>query len=98
MDREVARQRLLAGVSMAGWVVSVVLVAAGAVDESTAARVALAVAWVLLLGALGAAFTAQRRAGAALLSSDDAINVGTGVAAPWLLMVGLAATAVSLLV
>lgn len=98
VDREVARQRLLAGVSMAGWVVSVVLVAAGAAGESTEARVALAVAWVLLLGALGAAFTAQRRAGAALLNSDGAIDVGAGVAAPWLLMVGLAATAVSLLV
>ncbi len=98
VDREIARHRLLAGASMAGWIVSVVLVAAGAAGESTAARVALAVAWMLLLGALGAAFTAERRVSAASLDSDDALDVGAGAAAPWLLMVGLAATAVSLLV
>lgn len=98
VDREIARHRLLAGVSMVGWIVSVVLVAAGAAGGSTAARVAVAVAWMLLLAALGAAFTAERRAGAALLDSDDALDVGAGVAAPWLLMMGLAATAVSLFV
>ncbi len=98
VDREIARHRLLAGVSMAGWIVSVVLVAAGAAGGSTAARVAVAVSWMLLLGALGAAFTAERRVDAALLDSDDALDVGAGVAVPWLLMMGLAATAVSLLV
>ncbi len=98
VDREIARHRLLAGVSMAGWVVSVVLVAAGAAGGSTAARVAVAAAWMLLLGALGAAFTAERRVSAASLDNDDALDVGAGAAAPWLLMVGLAATAVSLLV
>ena len=98
VDREIARHRLLAGASMAGWIVSVVLFAAGATGEATAARVALAVAWMLLLGALGAAFTAQRRAGASLLDGDDSLDAAAGVAPPWLLMAGLAATAVSLLV
>ncbi len=83
---------------MAGWIVSVVLVAAGAAGGSTAALVAVAMSWMLLLAALGAAFTAERRAGAALLDSDYSLDVAAGVAAPWLLMAGLAATAVSLLV
>ena len=98
VDREIARHRLLAGVSIAGWIVSVVLVATGAAGGSTAARVVVAVSWMLLLAALGAAFTAERRVSASLLDSDDALDVGVGTAAPWLLMVGLAATAASLLV
>ena len=98
VDREIARQRVLAGASIAGWIVSVVLVGAGAAGESTAARVVLAVGWMMLLGALGSAFTAQRRAGASLLDSDATPDVAAGAAAPWLLMAGLAATAVSLLV
>jgi len=98
VDREVARQRLLAGAAMTGWIVSVVLVATGAAGESTEARVALAMAWVLLLGALGVAFAAERRAGASSLDSEAAFNVPAGGAAPWLLMAGLAATAASLFV
>ena len=97
-DRELARLRLLAGASMAGWIVSVLLVAAGAAGGSTAARVALAAAWMLLLGALGAAFTAQQRVSASMPDSARGFDSGAAGMALWLLIAGLAVTAVSLFV
>ncbi|MBI2828813.1 MAG: hypothetical protein HYX77_06045 [Acidobacteria bacterium] len=96
-DRELARLRLLAGVSMAGWIFSVVMFAAGLASGSTPARAALAAGWMLLLGALGAAFTAQRRVGASMPDSARDLDTGPAGMALWLLITGLAATAVSLL-
>ena len=96
-DRELARLRLLAGASLVGWVASVVMVAAGLAGGSTPSRVALVAGWMLLVGALGAAFTAQGRAGALLLDDDRTLDTTAAVAALWLLIAGLAATAVSLL-
>lgn len=89
-DRELARLRLLAGAAMVGWLASVAIVAAGLGGASTPARSVLALGWLLLLAALGAAFSAQRNASAA----------PPGVAATaslWLLLSGLGATALSLL-
>lgn len=88
-DRELARLRLLAGAAMVGWLASVAIVAAGLGGASTPARGVLALGWLLLLAALGAAFSAQRDASAP-----------PGVAATaslWLLLSGLGATALSLL-
>lgn len=96
-DREVARLRLLAGTSMVGWIASVGMFAAGVAGGSTPARVALAAGWMLLLGALGASFTAQGRVGASLPDNDRSLDTAAAVAALWLLIAGLAATAVSLL-
>lgn len=96
-DRELARLRLLTGVSMAGWIFSVVMFAAGLASGSTPARAALAAGWMLLLGALGAAFTAQRRVGASMPDSARDLDTGPAGMALWLLIAGLAATAVSLL-
>lgn len=97
VDREIARLRLLAGASMVGWIASVVMVAAGLVGGSTPARVALAAGWVLLLGALGAAFTAQGTVGASLPDNDRSLDTAASASALSLLIAGLALTAVSLL-
>jgi len=96
-DRELARLRLLAGAALVGWIASVLMFAAGVAGGSTPARVALAAGWMLLLGALGAAFAAQGRVGASVQDGDRALHAAAADAALWLLIGGLAATAGSLL-
>ena len=93
-DRELARLRLLAAAAMVGWLASVAIVAAGLAGDSTPARVVLALGWLLLLGALGAAFTGQGRVGT---SAHPVAPGAAGGASLWLLLAGLAATAASLL-
>ena len=97
-DRELGRLRLLAGGAMVGWIVSVAIVAGGFTSATTPARTLLVIGWLLLLAALGAAFTAQGRIGAPASSDRDSIKPGgAGLVALWLLIAGLAATASSLL-
>jgi len=97
-DRELARLRLLAGASMVGWIASVAIVAAGVAGASQIARIVIAVGWVLLLAALGAAFMAQRSVGLSNPQSGQGAEGRAAAAASlWLLITGLAATAVSLL-
>jgi hypothetical protein len=98
-DREIGRLRLLAGTALVGWIASVVMFLARLGSASTSARVVIAAAWLLLLGALGAAFTAQGHVGAETSDSGAALNAGKGAAAAlWLLIAGLALSAISLLV
>jgi len=93
VDRELSRLRLLAGTSLIGWIASIVTLALH--HGGVASHVVLAIGWLLLLGALGAAFDAQGRIGARATDAREAIN---SPALPlWLLVVGLAATAISLL-
>ncbi len=96
-DREVGRLRLLAGTALIGWIASVALLLARLGSATMPARVVIAVAWVLLLGSLGAAFTAQARIGA---EAADGVSPSAGPAATaalWLLIAGLALAAISLL-
>jgi hypothetical protein len=96
-DRELGRLRLLAATALIGWVASVLLLVARLSDVSTASRAVLVFGWLLLLGALASAFTAQGRI-AAEADHDRAPTAGSaGVAAVWLLTAGLAASATSLL-
>ena len=97
-DREVGRLRLLAAAALFGWIASLLMFVLRAGVVATPARMTLAAGWLLLLGALGSAFHAQGRLGANV--SDASRPLDAGVAAPaalWLLVAGLAATAVSLL-
>lgn len=97
-DREVGRLRLVAGTAMVGWIASVVLLVARLEAASGIARGMTAGAWLLLLGALGAAFTAQGRVNANAADTHQSVDAGPpGVAALWLLVAGLAAAAGSLL-
>jgi hypothetical protein len=93
MDREIGRLRLLAGTALVGWIASIAVtfVHQGGVPS----RLVLGLGWLLLLGALGTAFNAQGRVNAERVDNPERADAG---ALPlWLLIAGLAATAISLL-
>ena len=97
-DRELGRLRLLAGAAMVGWIASVAMAAMRAATASVPARIVIALSWLLLLGALAAAFMAQRHVGAyAPEREKEPATVPAGTAALWLLVSGLAMAAISLL-
>jgi hypothetical protein len=97
-DRELGRLRMLAGTALVGWIASVLVLGVRLDGASTLARVILGGGWLLLLGALASAFMAQGRVGAFVPESNTALDPGPGAsAALWLLVAGLALTAMSLL-
>lgn len=97
-DRELGRLRLLAGAALAGWIASVMLLVVRMGGASTASRALLAVGWLLLLGSLGSAFTAQGRVGTDIAeTSGPIVPSPAGGIALWLLIAGLAISAISLL-
>ncbi len=97
VDRELSRLRMLAATAMVGWIASMVMFVTREASSSTPARAIIAAGWMLLLGALAAAFNAQPKVTIAM-ADDRARDAGAaGVAALWLLIAGLAATAISLL-
>jgi hypothetical protein len=97
-DRELGRLRLLAGTALFGWIAAVVVLVVRLDTASLAMRLVMAVAWLLLLGALGAAFTAQGRISNLPADATAPPDAGRyGVAATWLLLAGLALAAGSLL-
>ena len=93
IDRELSRLRLLAGAALVGWIASIVTLALH--HGGTASHAVLVIGWLLLLGALGAAFNAQGRINARALDARAPID-SPGLPL-WLLIAGLAATAISLL-
>ena len=96
-DRELGRLRLLAGAALVGWIASVAMFAAGIGGTVLPARVLVAVGWLFLLGALGMAFTAQSQVGAATAEGDRPVATSAAQTSLWLLILGLAASAFSLL-
>jgi hypothetical protein len=98
IEREVGRLRLLALVALVGWIASVVMLAFRLGTASSPARTAVAAGWFLLLASLASAFSAQRRLGADVpLDAVSAESGDAGAASLWLLVAGLASSAVSLL-
>jgi hypothetical protein len=95
VERELSRLRLLAGAALIGWIASLVILGVHAGAASIAARVAIGTGWFLLLGALAAAFAAQGRVNASV--SDKSRRIASGATPLWLLIAGLAVTAISLL-
>jgi len=95
VDRELSRLRLLGGTALVGWIASVVVFAVHAGAASVAARVVMGAGWMLLLAALATAFTAQARVSGRVTDKNQPIESGAGPL--WLLIAGLAVTAVSLL-
>ena len=90
VERELGHLRLLAGMSLLGWIAAIAIFALRS-DASLVARVCTASSWLLLLGALGTAFAAQRHVDA------DPPSVRGGMVPLWLLIAGLALAALSLL-
>jgi hypothetical protein len=93
VDRELARLRLLAGTALIGWIASIVTLALH--HGGLASHIVLACGWLLLLGALGASFSAQGRINLRALDARETID-SPGLSL-WLLVAGLAATAASVL-
>lgn len=101
-DREIGRLRVIAGTAVATWLGTLFL-ASRVIGGSMWARVLLGVGWALLLGALGAAFSGQSRIIRAVERSspdrDERLDAGLAAAAsPWLIIVGLALVAASVIV
>lgn len=94
VDRELSRLRLLAGTALIGWIASIVVLGLHAGGASIAARVAIGAGWLLLLGALASAFTALGRVNATVSRSQP---IESDAVPLWLLIAGLAVTAMSLL-
>jgi hypothetical protein len=98
LDRELGRLRLLAATALVGWIASVAVFVARLDVASTASRALAATAWLLLLGGLGAAFTAQGRLGRGTHeSAAPAASDPLPAVALWLLVGGLAVSAIGLL-
>src|SRR5439155_11779988 len=83
IDRELSRLRLLAGTALVGWLASIVVLFVH--HSGGPSRVVLGVGWLLLLGALGAAFNAQGR-----VNAEKADSVDAGALPLWLMLAGLA--------
>ena len=97
-DRELARLRLIGAAALVGWFASVILVVARLGALSTTARGLSAAGWLLLLGALGAAFSAQGRLGVAVSDPSAPLTADTGGAvALWMLIAGLAVAGAAML-
>lgn len=94
IDRELVRLRLLAGIALVGWIASIV--AFFVHPSGVPSRIVLGMGWLLLLGALAAAFNAQGRVDAQ--PSNPTAQGDAGALPLWLMVAGLAATALSLLV
>lgn len=99
-DHEIGRQRLIAGLSLVG-VLAVLAIAAR--SGGGGFRIMLGLGAVLLIGALGAAITAQGAVGAALGKGDDRAmpseitGSSAGKASVWLVVSGLALLMLSVL-
>lgn len=98
-DREIGRLRLLAGTALVGWLASVLVLGLRLGDASLAGRLTLGLGWLMLLASLAAAFSAQGRLTTYVTDEHAAFEPGRGASLPlWLLVTGLALSAVSLLV
>jgi hypothetical protein len=93
IDREIGRLRLLAATALIGWIASLAVLFVH--SSGLSSRLVLGAGWLLLLGALGSAFTAQGRVNSA--SGEKADRVDAGALPLWLMIAGLGATAISLL-
>jgi hypothetical protein len=102
-DRELGRLRLLAAVAVASWL-GTLFFATRLVAGALGGRIALGAGWVLLLAALGSAFSGQSRVARALGAIDDRTQTAdvtaagaAGAIAPWLIVAGLAVIAFGVL-
>ncbi len=102
-EREIGRLRLLAGVAVASWLGTLVF-SNRLLDAGSAGKIALGIGWLLLLAALAAAFSAHTTVTRSLADAGDAATArdvssgAAGTAAPWLVVVGLAAVAIGILI
>ena len=92
-DREIGRLRAIGAVAVVTWLGSLV-VAFRATDIG--ARVAIGVGWIFLLGAIATSFSGQARVSDAA-ARERTLDGDVGGATLWLMVVGLALVAASIL-
>ena len=100
VDRELMRLRWLGGVALVGWISSVGFTVVRIAEMTGGARAVAALGWLLLLSALGLAFSAQARLTQAHDPDPEPVRRSAerqGGAALWLVIAGLAVVAGSLL-
>ncbi len=101
-DRALVELRLIALLSLAVWMTSAVLMAWLVDGSAPAAKGLLAFGWSGLIGAIACAFVAHGRVLSWLADADAATTGapvgGLTVATPWLLAVGFASTAASIVI
>ena len=103
-DREIGQLRLIAGVSIAAWIGTLVWLAR-ALAAGIGARITLTFGWIFLLGAIAVSFAGQSRAAArvdALAVDDDGAGdyrsgVSAGIAL-WLCIAGLVFAGIAALI
>jgi hypothetical protein len=96
-EREIGRLRLVAGVAVVSWLATLFF-SRELLAGSAAAKTLLAAGWLLLLGALGTSFNAQATVASRIAGEGDVTSGGAGIAAPWLIIAGLAAVGAAVLV
>jgi hypothetical protein len=96
-EREIGRLRLVAAIAVVSWLATLFF-SRDLLQGAALARAALGIGWLLLLSALGCAFTAQS-AVAGRITGEGELSSGTaGTIAPWLIVAGLAVVGVAALV
>jgi hypothetical protein len=95
-EREIGRLRLVAAISVASWLATLFF-SRELLQGAPAARIALGIGWVLLLGALGSALTAQSTVADRISGDGDLSSGPAGAAAPWLIVSGLAVIGLAVL-
>jgi hypothetical protein len=96
-DREIGRLRLVAALAVVCWLATLFF-SRELLQGTVAARAALGVGWVLLLGALGSAFTAQSTVANQIAGDGDLSSGQAGTIAPWLIVSGLAVIGLAVLI
>jgi hypothetical protein len=97
-DRELTRLRVLSATALVGWIASVSIFVARAASATLPAKLLMAGGWVLLLATLAVTFTAQGKVGDDIVKGGDVPAAARpGSLAVWLLIVGLALAATSLM-
>jgi hypothetical protein len=96
-DRELGRLRLLASVAMVGWIASILILGWRLPLASGAARAALGGGWLSLLIALGLVFQQMGRVAREAREPGAGLSAAATALPTWLLMLGLALSAASLL-
>ena len=104
-ERELASIRSLIVVALVVWITSVLFLVPQRGALGTAGLIPLAIGWASLFGALALSFAAYRHvAGLLARGAREPVDAGTlanhslAAAVPWLIVLGLTCTAVSLLV
>ncbi len=96
-EREIGRLRLVAAIAVTSWLATLFF-SRELLQGGAATRAALGIGWVLLLGALGSAFTAQSTVADRIGGDGDLSSGPAGAIAPWLIVAGLAVIGLAVLV